>query len=167
MKQRIWLHWRVRKTLRSKLGGKTPARIAKRARILLQLHEGKSITEVAEIVGCGTATVKRVRRHYREQGWERSIYDAPIPGRPRKLSAQGERALIALACTDPPRGEARWTIRLLVKHCGEDIGFGVVQRILKEDGLKPWREKNVVCTDDNATIQRTPVRLGRPVREAV
>ena len=55
--------------------------------------------------------------------------------------------MIALACTDPPDGSARWTIRLLVKHCGKDIGFGVVQRILKEDELKPWREKNVVRTD--------------------
>jgi transposase len=124
-----------------------PARVAKRVRILLLLDERHSVDEVSERVGCGTATVKRVRRHYLATGWERAVFDAPRPGRPKKLADAEERELIALACTDPPAGAARWTIRLLVKHCDKDIGFGIVQRTLKEDQLKPWREKNVVCAN--------------------
>jgi transposase len=143
----VRLHHRVRATLRKKLRGSTPVRVARRARILLKLHDGFSVDEVAEHVGCGTATVKRVRRHYLKDGWERAITDAARPGRPAKLSSKEEQELIALACTDPPDGSARWTIRLLVKHFPKDIGFGVVQRVLKEDELKPWREKNVVCSD--------------------
>ena len=148
MSNQVKLHYRVRERLAKMLRGSTPVRVAKRARVLLLLNRKYSVDEVADQVGCGTATVKRVRRHYLDEGWERAIYDAPRPGRPKKLSDKEERALIALACSDPPDGAARWTIRLLVKHCGKDIGFGVVQRILKEDELKPWREKNVVRAND-------------------
>lgn len=153
MSYEIKLHYRTREKLAKLLGGRTPARVAKRARILLQLNRGYSVDEVADRVGCGTATVKRVRRHYDTEGWERAIYDAPRPGRPKKLADREERELIALACSDPPAGEARWTIRLLVKHCDKDVGFGVVQRTLKEDGLKPWREKNVVRADTGRGVQ--------------
>ena len=114
----------------------------KRAQILLKLHEGYSVDEVADIVGSGTATVKRVRRKYLDEGWQRATGDAPRPGRPRRFSTREERELIALACTKPPDGASRWTIRLLAKHHGSS--FKVVWRTLKEDGLKPWREKNVV-----------------------
>lgn len=149
----VKLHYRVREKLIKQLKGKTPVRIAKRARTLLLLGRDHSVEEVADRVGVGTATVKRVRRKYLEEGWERAIYDARRPGRPKKLSDREERELIALACTDPPDGAARWTVRLLVSHCGQDVGFGVVQRILKEDELKPWREKNVVCADDGRGVQ--------------
>lgn len=147
MEYKVKLHPKIRPQLAKLLSGKTPVRISKRARILLLLNKRYSVEEVAEKVGCGTATVKRVRRKFLNGSWRDAVYDAPRPGRPTKLTASEERELIALACTDPPEGEARWTIRLLVEHCGKDIGFGVVQRILKEDGLKPWREKNVVCPD--------------------
>jgi len=147
MQQPIKLHHKVRAKLAKKLGGSTPVRIAKRARILLLSHQWQSVERVAAKVGCSVGTVRRVRRRCLELGWEEAIYDAARPGRPKKLSEREERELIALACTDPPQGYARWTVRLLVKHCGKGVGFGVVQQVLKEDGLKPWREKNVVCTD--------------------
>lgn len=152
MASKFHVHYRIRAKLAKKLGGKTPARVAKRARVLLQLHEGNSVEEVAETVGCGTATVKRVRRKYLQEGWENAIRDAPRSGRPKKLSDSEERELIALACSGPPDGHARWTIRLLVKHCQKDISFNVVQRTLKEDQLKPWREKNVVCPDSDRLV---------------
>jgi len=137
---------RVRKQLEGLLSGQTPVRVAKRALTLLLLHEGTRVEETAERVGCGTATVKRIRRKYRDHGWEVAVYDAARSGRPRKLSDSEEKRLIALACSDPPEGRARWTIRLLVDKCDMDVSFGVVQQVLKHDGLKPWREKNVVCS---------------------
>lgn len=106
-----------------------------------------SVADVAEKVGCGTATVKRVRHRYLNEGWEVAISDKPRSGRPKRLSDREGRELIALACTDPPDGRCRWTVRLLAKHFKKGVSFGVVQKVLKEDGLKPWREKNVVCSD--------------------
>ena len=125
----------------------------KRIRILLTLNGGYSVDETADRVGCGTATVKRVRKRFLEQGWEGAITDAPRPGRPKKLQSREEQQLIALACTDPPEGAARWTVRLLAKHADKGVSKATVQRILKDDGLKPWREKNVVRADTERLIQ--------------
>lgn len=154
---RIRLHYRVREKLSAYCRGSTPVRIAKRARVLLCLSRGKSVEEVAETVGCGTATVKRVRRRFLDQGWEKAIIDAPRPGRPKKLKSREEQELIALACSDPPQGEGRWTVRLLAKHSGKDISRSIVQRVLKEDGLKPWREKNVVRAGTRRRVQGADV----------
>lgn len=157
MELRIRVHYRVREKLRKLCGGSTPARVAKRARILLFLHTGRTVAQVAEIAGAGTATVKRVRRRYLDQGWETAIGDAPRPGRPKKLKSREEKELIALACTDPPGNASRWTIRLLAKHFRKDVSVKIVHRVLKEDGLKPWREKNVVRSRARRTVQNAHV----------
>lgn len=145
MRLSIVLHSRTRGHLKALCKGSTPARIMIRARALLMLHQGLSVPEVADIVGCSEPTVKRVRRRFMDHSWKRAVYDAPKPGRPRAVTSREEKELIALACCGPPAGAARWTIRLLAQRSGHS--FNTVQRVLKEDGLKPWREKNVVCTD--------------------
>ena len=157
MTKTLRLHYRHREKLVTYCRGSTPARIARRARILLCLDEGWTTEEVAEIVDCGTATVKRVRRRFREQGWEAAIQDAPRPGRPKKLKSREEQELVALACSDPPEGEGRWTVRLLAKHFGKDTSRSIVQRVLKEDGHKPWREKNVVRAGARRRVQGADV----------
>lgn len=124
--------------------GSTPVRVANRARILLLVHEGCTNDEVAHRVGCGTATVKRVLKKQRTQGLERALHDAPRPGRERALTYQQTQELIALACSKPPEGRDRWTVSLLTQHFRHPVGRTTVHRILQEDGLKPWREKNVV-----------------------
>ena len=121
--------------------GQTPVRIASRARILLLADQRKSVDEIARVVGCGSATVKRIKARFRMAGWKVAILEKPRKGRP-KLPANAAPELIALACTEAPEGNARWTIRLLARTSG--VGRMSVQRILKQDGLKPWREKNVV-----------------------
>ena len=123
--------------------GSTSPRVSNRCRILLSLHRGFSVDETAERLDCGTATVKRVRRNYRAGGMNRAICEAPRSGRPAKYSSRDDKELIALACTAPPPDRPRWTIRLLASKTKRS--FGSVQRVLEEDGLKPWREKNVVC----------------------
>jgi transposase len=74
------------RTLRSHLRtGKTEWRVARRARILLDIAEGKYPCQIAEVVGCDTRTVSRVRERFRERGLE-AIYDAPRSGRPPEIS---------------------------------------------------------------------------------
>lgn len=137
-----------REKLKRHTRGSTPARIAKRARALLELAEGRSISEVAERVGCGTATVKRVKARFLSGGLERVLTDAHRGGRPPKLDEAAIQELVALACSDPPAGHARWTISLLVEHSPVPVGRATVHKALDEHGIKPWREKNVVRTID-------------------
>ena len=157
MEYKVRLHYKVRQRLARMCGGKTPARVVKRVRILLSLDAGHSVEETAERVDGGTATVKRVRRRFLDKGWEWAICDAPRPGRPKRLKDKEEKELIALACTDPPDGAARWTVRLLAKHYEKGVSKTMVQRVLREDELKPWREKNVVRSNARRSVQRAYV----------
>src|SRR3954471_7559054 len=100
--------------------GKGAARRLAHARILLHADQGeggpgKIDAEIAEAVGMSVATIERVRQRFVEEGLETAL--SPRPPRrlyPRKLD--GEARLIALACSPPPEGQARWTLRMLAER---------------------------------------------------
>lgn len=71
--------------------GKTEQRVAKRADILLSLAGGKRIVPLAERVGRDESTVWRVCRRYEKRGLQ-AVYDAPRPGRLRRISPPGTGA---------------------------------------------------------------------------
>lgn len=130
-------------------GPESSARVRVRARILLLSHEGWDRESIATATSSSTSTVGRVRRRYGEEGLKQALSERPRPGaRPKLSSRQGQR-VVALACTDPPKGFARWSLRLLTT---EAIRRGIVPKVsrepirlvLHEHGIKPWREKNVV-----------------------
>lgn len=100
--------------------GKADVRRLKHAQILLMADESKgglrwSVSRIAEAVGCGTATVERVRRRFVEEGLEMALspYRSPRREYRPKLDGEQEARLITLACSQPPEGRARWTLRLL------------------------------------------------------
>jgi hypothetical protein len=84
-------------------------------------------------------TVCRVRKQYFEEGLEATINRRP-PNREyhRKLDGEQEEArLVALACSEPPEGQARWSLRLLADRMVElevveDISYQTVRRTLKK-----------------------------------
>ena len=99
--------------------GKAAARKLVRARILLladQADRGpaQSDPEIVRALGCGRATVERVRQQFVEEGLELVLQPVP-PTRTyeRRLDGKAEARLIALTCGAPPAGRARWTLRLL------------------------------------------------------
>jgi transposase len=101
--------------------GEVPARVHRRARILL-LSDGEKpppLRQVSEAVMCSTATVSNVRERYRTGGLERALYDLPRPGAKPKITGEVEAHLIALVCSDSPEGQARWTLRLLADRLVE------------------------------------------------
>ena len=84
-----------------------------------------------------------------EVGLEDAVYGYVAPGKPRLLSESEEAKIVALACSDPPEGRSRWTTELLAIEAVERgyvarVGRETVRLVLKNHGLKPWREKNVV-----------------------
>jgi transposase len=102
--------------------GKGAARRLAHARILLHADQGegrpgKIDAEIAEAVGVSVATIERVRQRFVEEGLETALSPRP-PCRlyPRKLDGEAEARLIALACSPPPEGRARWTLRVLAER---------------------------------------------------
>jgi transposase len=89
------------------------------ARILLKADVGADSrrwtdTEIAEALDTSAATVHRVRQAFVEQGMEAALLRKRPTGRQyRKLDGAQEAQLIAVACSAPPAGRARWTLRLL------------------------------------------------------
>src|SRR5438445_237478 len=112
--------------------GKSPARQVLKARILLkadvsEADKGWSDNRIIEALETSPSMVYRVRKQLLEEGFE-----AVLSRKPRAMSAvarifDGEREakLIALACSKPPKGRARWTLRLLENKVLE---LGIVDR---------------------------------------
>jgi DNA-binding transcriptional ArsR family regulator len=83
-------------------------------------------------------TVSRVRKQYFEEGLEAALKRRP-PNREyhRKLDGEQEARLVALACSEPPEGQARWSLRLLADKMVElevvdDLSYRTVRRTLKK-----------------------------------
>ncbi len=129
------------------------ARVTTRARILLKSAQGLSNQEIACQLDTSESTVKRVRARYREGRLLRALYDAPRPGQPPKLDDKREAHLVAIACSDPPKGRDHWTLELLQKQMMKDKKVKTISTVaiwnhLHKRGIKPWREKNVVHSQD-------------------
>ena len=138
--------------------GTAPARKLAHARILLkadQSPEGPGWVDerIAEAVessqptvsassrrpyGKALRTLSRVRKHYVEEGLEAAMNRrAPNREYQRKLDGGQEARLIALSCSEPPKGQARWSLRLLADkvvelEIVEAVSYQTVGRILKK-----------------------------------
>jgi transposase len=122
--------------------GKSAARKLTRARILLKADE-----QVAQALHVGSATVGRVRQRFVEEGLESALNERPRPGQRRKLSGKQEAHLIAVACSSPPQGHGRWSLRLLAGKVVElglanSISPETVRKLLKKQSLSPGRKSN-------------------------
>lgn len=127
-------------------GGSKRVRDVKRAQILLAADAGASDDEIARTVHTGTSTVYRTKRRFVEEGLEQAICDRPRPGARRKLTGREEALLVAIACSDPPEGRARWTVELLAGELVRmtnhpTLSRETVRRRLAENKLKPWQQK--------------------------
>lgn len=122
--------------------GSHPARMIMRARVLLDLDEATGVVSlrrvVAERAGVSEQTVYLIAKRFAETGGDvdevigrRKRVTPPVPA---KVTGDVEARVIALACTKPPEGFERWSLRLLEKH------------VLLTEGLPPL---------DHSTIGRT------------
>jgi len=101
-------------------GGKHAARKLLKARILLKADvseagDGWSDSQIAEALDTSVDTVARTRQRLVEEGFDAALaYKySPASARPRIFDGAAEAKLIALACSEPPAGRARWTLQLL------------------------------------------------------
>jgi len=123
--------------------GKAAAKKLVRARILLLANEatgGSAFAdpEIVAALGCGRATVERVRKQFVEEGPEATLSPKPRTRvRERRLDGKAEAQLIALTCSPAPPGHAKWTLRLLadqmvtLEHV-DSLSYETVRRTLKK-----------------------------------
>ena len=89
------------------------ARKITRARILLLAETGKKDREIAEALQISDGTVRNVRKRFFNQKSISSLDEKPRLGKPSKIDDKTEARITSLACSDPPEGRKRWTLRLL------------------------------------------------------
>lgn len=126
--------------------GKPSARRVKRAQILLMSDAGFADVDIAEALPTSTSTIWRTKRRFVESGVEHALSEKRARGASRKLSEREEVMLVAIACTDPPAGQARWTLQLLAGEMirltdHESLSDETVRRRLGENQLKPWQKR--------------------------
>jgi putative transposase len=147
---RITLKSKDRKQLRKLLsGGVQQVRVVLRATVLLQLGRGVRSPRIAEVVPLTEQAVRKIGHRYRVQGLQSALYDKPRPGAEPILDDSQKQRIIAMVCSDPPEGRARWTIRLIAEEAvkrglAPRIGRETVRVLLLHHDFQPWREKNVV-----------------------
>lgn len=113
------------------------AREVTRAHILSALDRGVPDAQISEVLGVERTVIWRTRSAYLERGVEYALRDAPRPGKPRTYGAEEEAELTAVACSAPPTGQQRWTVRRLTEEVGkrpglEGVGRETVRRLLKK-----------------------------------
>ena len=127
--------------------GKPSARKVRRAHILLMAdRRAHTDQQIASALSAGTSTVYRAKRRFVEGGLVHALNEASRPGGRRKLDGRQEATLIAIACTNPPAGRAKWTMQLLADELVvltdiESISAETVRRRLNENELKPWQQR--------------------------
>jgi transposase len=147
-KYKVTLTHEERKSLRDLIAaGKASALKLAHARILLKADAALGgpawvDARIAEAVEVDVATVERVRERFVEQGLEAALdrKKQVRPSRERILDGKAEARLIAAACSKPPQGQARWTLRLLADRLVEleivdAVSPETVRRVLKKTSL--------------------------------
>lgn len=146
-KYKVYLKAEQRKELEEIVNrGKHTATIVKRANILLSLDENNEPVlkqeEIANVLSVSTVTIMKVGKQFVEEGLDSVIHLKKRNSPPVAPIATGEveAKIIALACSSPPEGRSRWTLRLLESTAVEmqivdAISDNTIGRLLKKHHL--------------------------------
>jgi transposase len=117
--------------------GTTRARTQTRARILDLLHRGQHPEAISSALEVSLQTIFNVKRRYLSEGFDATLCDKARSGRPVRIDGTQRAGITALACSTPPAGYARWSLRLLADKAVElqlceAISHNAVKEILKK-----------------------------------
>jgi poly-gamma-glutamate capsule biosynthesis protein CapA/YwtB (metallophosphatase superfamily) len=143
--------------------GKHPARQLMKARILLKADaseagDGWSDSQIAAALDTSIDTVARTRQQLVEEGFESVLIrkHSPASARPRIFDGAAEAKLIALACSKPPKGRARWTLQLLEEAV---VRLNIVDRA-SDNTIGRTLKK--ICSDPTCTGNGSSRRMPTP-----
>ncbi len=124
---------------------KSSKTIIRRCQILLELDENnpRHLTQlqIAHTFGVCKATVSNIVRDYTKQGLDLAVsYKRnPNSNAKRKVDGRAEAQIIAMACSQPPEGHTRWTLRLLEEKSKvileTPVGKDAIREVLKKQNL--------------------------------
>lgn len=114
------------------------------ARILLKAADGWTDQQIQEALNASIPTIERVSQRFVEEGLERAL----VTHRTRRkyqhlMDGNQEAHLLALACSQPPKGHRRWSLRLLASEMVRleyiaDVSHGTIHNVIQANELKPW-----------------------------
>jgi transposase len=113
-----------------------------RAHILLALDIKIPDATIASVLGVERTAIWRTRSAYCEKGLDYALHDVPRKGAPRVYQTDQEAEVVALACSQPPAGAKRWTIKLLTQATRQRPGLKQIsresiRRFLKKTSASP------------------------------
>ena len=117
--------------------GEDKARKITRCRILLLADQGRTDQEISGALNVCLATIFNIRRRFCQKGLERAIGEEARSGQPPKFKGKTMAKITAIACSKPPEGRAKWSLRLLADRVVEldiveNISHVSVHNILKK-----------------------------------
>ena len=124
--------------------GRNKAVVIQRAHILLKVDEGKTDAEISQMLYVSEQTIRRIRLRFAQEGLQAALEDRPHPTIGSELDEKQEARIIALACSEPPAGQVRWTLELLTQAVLKDgivphISPETVRLLLKKTNSNPGR----------------------------
>jgi putative transposase len=153
-------------------GGIQQVRVVLRALSLLQLAKGVSAPQIAQVVPLTPQAIRKIAHRYQEGGLQRALYERERPGAATVLEDSQKQRIIAMVCSDPPQGRARWTVRLVAEEAVKRklvprVGRETIRILLLHHDLKPWREKNVVRRRPQRGLRHQDGRRAGDLRKTV
>jgi len=131
--------------------GMLKVRKQKRSQGLLELHRGKTYEEVSKQLNVSYQTVSSWAKKYKSEGLT-FLDDKPRSGRPIGITGEERAKITSLACSEPPKGYARWSLRLLADRVVE---LGICETISHNHVGEILKKMNCNLTEkDNGVLEK-------------
>lgn len=128
--------------------GSLKVRVQKRALALQLLDKGMTYQDVSSHLGISHISLSKWAKRYKAEGLS-MLYDKPRPGRPVGISGEERAKITALACSTPPEGYARWSLRLLSDRLVE---LGILENISHTEVGRILKKMNCNLTEKNSGV---------------
>ncbi|HEX9785855.1 MAG TPA: IS630 family transposase [Opitutaceae bacterium] len=133
-------------------GRTTPARLVRRAKIVLLAAEGKENLEIAEELQVERTIVGRWRRRFVSKGLAGIEKDAPRGGRPASKRRQVAQRIVEVTTQQTPVNATHWSTNSLARRLG--ISQSMVSRVWRANGLKPHLSRTFKVSNDPRFVEK-------------
>ena len=116
--------------------------------------------------------IRQIAHRYISDGLGAAVYAKQRPGAQEILDGPQKQRIVAMVCSKPPEGRARWTVRLIAEEAvkrklAAEVGRETIRVLPQSHELKPWREKNVVHSRVGPGVHPEDGRRAGDLREAL